>query len=105
MKHKPRKSLQDVAEAGNAREETFSHLTTVTKGLLCSSARSEGKQFLVFVGFLTCPLNWRISRKDEVIRKEVGVAFQAIVVQRSVFEFLCFMIKQWSNSRPLTIIH
>jgi len=34
MKHKPRKSLQDVAEAGNAREETFSHLTTVTKDLL-----------------------------------------------------------------------
>jgi len=42
MKHKPRKSLQDVAEAGNAREETFSHLTTVTKDLLWSSARSKG---------------------------------------------------------------
>jgi len=43
--------FEDVVEVDNAREETFSHLTTVTKGLMCSSDRSEGNNFSRFCEF------------------------------------------------------
>jgi len=49
--------FEDVVEVDNAREETFSHLTTVAKGLIARQIVVRATISLVFVSFLTWQLN------------------------------------------------